>query len=331
MPPWTVRRQLWIDSFRVEHSGISTDMLLFSEVGMPLTQHYRVYKGGLAHALFRTDYLPRLRTLLPSSGGTDDPSVNVPGSTPTSAQRQHRVARPKRLFPESAGKTPILVEQNPSEMAGEAVIDCRPSILPVSIPLCHLSPKTISETRSCVEYQPLEESGGSIMNMNTNKISINRIVGFAWNDCGTDVEDELPSPTTSPVTTRAPAVTSEGPVDPYGRGENFDLDLAKVFCDVSVLPALVTPVVDSDLNARESAVNYAPAMVPDVENTSGEVPEASGGSWIPGFVPPPVVEASVDGSFMELLQETGIEPTSPLPLSPMPVDTSTSFEYTDTV
>ena len=49
-PPWTVSRQLWMDSLRIEHSGISTDMLLFSEVGMPLTQHYRVYKGGLPHA-----------------------------------------------------------------------------------------------------------------------------------------------------------------------------------------------------------------------------------------------------------------------------------------
>ena len=65
-PPWTVPRQLWLDSLRIEHSGISTDMLLFSEVGMPLTQHYRVYKGGLPHAVFRTDYLQRLRALLPS-------------------------------------------------------------------------------------------------------------------------------------------------------------------------------------------------------------------------------------------------------------------------
>ena len=56
-PPWTVPRQLWLDSLRIEHSGISTDMLLFSEVGMPLTQHYRVYKGGLPHAVFRTDYV----------------------------------------------------------------------------------------------------------------------------------------------------------------------------------------------------------------------------------------------------------------------------------
>ena len=40
VPPWTVRRQLWTDSLRVEHSGISTDILLFSEVGLSLTQHY---------------------------------------------------------------------------------------------------------------------------------------------------------------------------------------------------------------------------------------------------------------------------------------------------
>ena len=174
-------------------------MLLFSEVGMPLTQHYRVYKGGLPHAVFRTDYLARLRALLPSPGGTDNPSVDVCGSTPKSVRRQHRVSRPKRLFTDSAVDAPILMEQNPAEMIGETVIDCRPSILPVSIPLSGLSPETISGARDCMSYLPLEENAQSIMNMDTNEISINRIVGFAWNDGGTDVEDELPSPVLSPV------------------------------------------------------------------------------------------------------------------------------------
>ena len=185
-PPWTGRRQLWLDSLRVEHSGILTDMLLFSEVGMPLTQHYRVYKGGLPHAVFRSDYLPRLRTLLPVVEGADETSVYVHGSTPTSARRQHRVARPKRLFPDSA---PVLVEQDPSDMAGATLIDCRPSLLPVSIPLVNLSPETLTEARSSAEYQPLATSHGSIMNMDTSEISINRIVGFSWDDHdhGTDV------------------------------------------------------------------------------------------------------------------------------------------------
>ena len=52
-PPWTVHRELWTDSLRLEHSGISTDILLLSELGLSLTQHYRVYRGGLPHAVFR--------------------------------------------------------------------------------------------------------------------------------------------------------------------------------------------------------------------------------------------------------------------------------------
>ena len=332
-PPWTVRRQLWIDSLRIEHSGISTDMLLFSEVGMPLTQHYRVYKGGLPHAVFRTDYLPRLRALLPSPGGTDDPSVDVYGSTPTSVRRQHRVSRPKRLFPDSAVGAPILMEQNPTEMVGETVIDCRPSILPVSIPLSGLSPETISGARDCVAYQPLEESGQSIMNMDTNEISINRIVGFAWNDGGTDVEDELPSPVLSPVRIGSPAITPAGSDDPFGRGENFDLDLAKVFCDVSVLPSLVTPLVDAETAVGGTVADYAPPVVPPVEPVGNSpcrsVPEDLGDSWIPEFVPDSVADTSPDGGFLQLLREPGVLLTVTPPVSPMVADTSTPTEVPD--
>ena len=329
-PPWTVRRQLWMDSLRIEHSGISTDMLLFSEVGMPLTQHYRVYKGGLPHAVFRTDYLPRLRALLPSPGGTDHPSVDVCGSTPTSVRRQHRVSRPKRLFPDSAVGAPILTEQNPAEMIGETVIDCRPSILPVSIPLSGLSPETISGARDCVSYLPLEETGQSIMNMDTNEISINRIVGFAWNDGGTDVEDELPSPVLSPARIASPAISPAGTDDPFGRGENFDLDLAKVFCDVSVLPSLVTPLVDAEAAESGTVADYAPPAVPPVASVVNSpncsVPKDLGGSWIPEFVPDSVADTSNDGGFLQLL----LEPRAPLtvtpPVSPMVTDTSTPTE-----
>ena len=211
-PPWTVRRQLWTDSLRIEHSGISTDMLLFSEVGMPLTQHYRVYKGGLPHAVFRTDYLSRLRSLLPSPGGADTPPDDVCGVTPTSVRRPHRLSRPKRLFPDSVVRVPILTEQNPAEMIGETVIDCRPSLLPVSIPLSGLSPETISGARDCVSYLPSEETGQSIMN--TSEISINRIVGFVWNEEGTDVEDELPTPASSPNQIVVPAIPRQEQMTP---------------------------------------------------------------------------------------------------------------------
>ena len=97
-PPWTVRRALWTESLRVEHSGISTDILLFSELGLSLTQHYRVYRGGLPHAVFRTDYIERLRALLPPPRRLEVKTASPPetrrGATPRSARRLHRSSRP---------------------------------------------------------------------------------------------------------------------------------------------------------------------------------------------------------------------------------------------
>ena len=37
------------------------------------------------------------------------------------------------------------------------------------------------------------------MDMDTNEITIARIIGFDWKDTGTDVEDELPTPASSPI------------------------------------------------------------------------------------------------------------------------------------
>ena len=96
---------------------------------MPLTQHYRVYKGGLPHAVFRTDYLQRLRALLPSPGGSDEPSVTGYGSTPTSVRRHRRMSKPTRLFPGSDVNVPILTEQNPAEMVGN---QCSTAVRPDS-------------------------------------------------------------------------------------------------------------------------------------------------------------------------------------------------------
>ena len=62
----------------------------------------------------------------------------------------------------------FLIMQNPADVVEETVIDCRPSVLPVSIPLSGLSPGTVSEARECVSYRPSEETGKSIMDMDTN-------------------------------------------------------------------------------------------------------------------------------------------------------------------
>ena len=52
LPPWTVTRQVWTDSLKPQHSGISTDILLFSDI------------RGLPHVAFRTNYMSQLRALL---------------------------------------------------------------------------------------------------------------------------------------------------------------------------------------------------------------------------------------------------------------------------
>ena len=201
----------------MEHSGISTDILLFSELGLSLTQHYRVYRSGLPHAVFHMDYIERLRSLLQSSGQPGSPPETGRGSTPKSARRLHRSSQPRRLLSEEVDDGPLLTVQNPADVVGETVFDCRPSVLPVSIPLSGLSPGTIAESRESSSFQPLEETGKSIMDMDTNEITINRIVGFQWDDPGTDLEDEMPTPVASPIQIVAPVIPPAGTADPLGR------------------------------------------------------------------------------------------------------------------
>ena len=183
---------------RLEHSGISTDILLFSELGLSLTHHYRVYRGGLPHAAFRSDYMARLRALLLTPRSTTGEPASPPetgrGATPRSAKRSHRLSRPVRLMSEAVGELPLLTVQNPADMVGATVIDCRPPGLPVSIPLSALNPGTLENARGTSGFNPSRGEGQSIMDMDTNEITINRIVGFPWNDPGTDVEDELLTP-----------------------------------------------------------------------------------------------------------------------------------------
>ena len=52
------------DSLTADHSGISTDVLLFSDINLSLTHHSRVHKRGLPHIAFRKNYLTRQRGLM---------------------------------------------------------------------------------------------------------------------------------------------------------------------------------------------------------------------------------------------------------------------------
>ena len=253
VPPWTVRREVWTESLRLEHSGISTDIMLFSNLGLSLTHHYMVYRGGLPHAAFRTDYMTRLHALLPTP-----PSTNgEPASTPRSTRRSHRPFRPVRVMSEAVGELPILTIQDPTDMVGASVVDCRPPVLPVSIPLSALSPRTVENARGTSGFNPSRTEGQSIMDMDTNEITINRIVGFPWDDPGTDVEDELPTPASSPVQCTTPAVMTGESGGPQELRDNFYLDLAKVLLDISVMPTMVSPIEDSVVIETTEVAEYA--------------------------------------------------------------------------
>ena len=150
LPPWTVTRQVWSDSLKYQHSGISTDVLLFSDIHLSLVHHYRIHKRGLSHVAFRRNYLSQLRVLLPvpvaqpaagvvlpdSSGSSSSHSAESPEvveKLPRTTKRAYRQRRPVRVMEPSVDKLPVLTIQDPSAAAGTVVLDCRPPLLPVTM------------------------------------------------------------------------------------------------------------------------------------------------------------------------------------------------------
>ena len=140
------------------------------------------------------------------------------------------------------------------------------------------------------------------MDMDTSEITINRIVGFLWDDPGTDVEDEMPTPVLSPVQNVAPVIPPTETADPFDRGDGFDLNLAKVMLDVSVMPSLISPLEESEVPPPSRAAEYAapatPALETVIESPGYTVPEESAFTWIPGFGPVPEAVVIEEGGQM---------------------------------
>ena len=127
-----------------------------------------------------------------------------------------------------------------------------------------------------------------------------------------------------------PVIPPAGTADPFGRGGGFDLDLAKVMCDVSVIPSLITPLEDLEVPPRSIAAEYAapatPALETVLESPGYTVPEESKFTWIPGFVPVSESVLEEEGGYLLSSEE-------PLP-SPVPtpaVTTTVSSVVTEPV
>ena len=153
-PPWTVQRQIWADALLPCHSGVSTDVLLFSEMQLALVYHYRVFRKGLPHLAFRRNYLDRLRGLVSQSSALDQdmtlsPAPPGPGSPRNALPVMRRPGLPARhvtcitgYIPLASRTSPLLcpspvmvVNQDVQDFTGYVVYDCRPRILPVLIRL----------------------------------------------------------------------------------------------------------------------------------------------------------------------------------------------------
>ena len=106
LPPWTATRKVWSDSLMPQHCGISTDVLLFSDICLSLVHHYRVHKRGLPLIAFRRNYMSQLRALLPLVLPTAGVSLDSSSSSSLPATSQgHGVTHAERSSPHGSGSS----------------------------------------------------------------------------------------------------------------------------------------------------------------------------------------------------------------------------------
>ena len=99
IPPWTVTRKVYMESLTSRHSGISNNILLFSDIGLLLAHHYRVHKKGVPHVAFRKNYMSQLRAMLPlpaaqfAQRGSPEPGCSIMEDSPEAVGSYHRPSR----------------------------------------------------------------------------------------------------------------------------------------------------------------------------------------------------------------------------------------------
>ena len=241
-PPWTVTRQVYTDSLTLRHSGISNDVLLFSDIGLSLVHHYRVHKRGLPHVAFR--YMSQLRALLPLpevlpiEGGSPDlecssvvESPDVVCASPRPSRRAFARRRPTRVMETPVRIAPHLTIQDPLAASGAVVLDCRPQVLTGAMDVCGTD---LAEIRSmhragvATAVPPEREQlfwgggGGDLLSLICPELGVTPQV-----DTGTDLEDELSIPASPPADVNHEVVPLS---------MRADVDSEQVFGDVGCLP-----------------------------------------------------------------------------------------------
>ena len=103
--------------------------------------------------------------------------------------------RPVRVVEGSVGDLPILTIQDPSDVQGELVYDCRPPLLPVSLQLSDIGPLSGQPTvvSASVDMAPWED-GLTISGVGSDVLVVLELGGAPLVNSGMDLEDELPTP-----------------------------------------------------------------------------------------------------------------------------------------
>ena len=122
---------MYIDSLTSCHSGISNDILLFSDISLSLAHHYLGAQEGRPPCRVRRNYMSQLRALLPlpavrpTEGGSADPEcssvLDSPGvvcASPRPSRRAFARRRPTRVMETPVQFTPRLTRQDPLTCGG---------------------------------------------------------------------------------------------------------------------------------------------------------------------------------------------------------------------
>ena len=208
-PPWTVTRQVYADSLTSQHSGISNDVLLFSDIGLSLVHHYRVHKRGLPHVAFRRNYMSQLCALLPLPAvlpierGSPDPecssvveSPDVVCASPRPSRRALARRRPTRVMETPVRIAPRLTIQDPLAAAGQwcltAALKCYQNMDVSGTDLAEIRSMTRAGVVTAVppeREQSFGGGGGDLLSLICPELGVTPLV-----NTGTDLEDELSIP-----------------------------------------------------------------------------------------------------------------------------------------
>ena len=171
-----------------------------------------------------------------SSSGSLCPagSPEVMDRSPRTTRRAFMCRRPVRVMEPPVVNIPVLMIQDPPAAAGAVVLDYRPPLLLVSMDVSGMDLSDSGGDGRCARTSPRTRAvvrWGDLLGLICPEIGVTPLV-----DPGTDVEDERPTPVCSP----SPVV--DGAV-PLSTPSGVDMELAQVFLEVGVLPAIMTPVV----------------------------------------------------------------------------------------